>query len=301
MHRSTGRIACDQLEGPSVIPIRDQRGVRHDGERADGQRHEHDGDEESGHQLFAGATRTRLAAAIVFSSATLSKIGFMRLIDLSGQRFFRLLVTSRAGRRSGSTAWNCRCDCGRDVVVLGENLKSGNSRSCGCLHDELYAARVEAHGATIAGKKTPEHIIWSHIKTRCLNQKAREYPNYGGRGITICDRWRNSFEHFLSDMGRRPSADHEIDRIDNDGHYEPDNCRWATRDEQNNNKRNNRHVLVGGVSLTLAQAAERHDVGYAALWRRVVLCNEPAEAAISDLHRLGSRFKAWQPELRRRA
>jgi hypothetical protein len=153
-------------------------------------------------------------------------------IDLTGQRFGRLVVAAFAGRHSGRQAlWRCHCDCGNISTVHGVNLRRGFSKSCGCLGAE-NRLRLK-HGHTINRKRSPEHRVWTGMKDRCINDNSVKWKRYGGRGIKVCDRWLNSFENFLADMGPRPSLQHTLDRYpDNDGDYEPGNVRWATRKEQ---------------------------------------------------------------------
>lgn len=169
-----------------------------------------------------------------------------RLIDLSGKRFGRLQVIRRAGTHEcGLPTWLCRCDCGSEKEILGQNLRLGESNSCGCLQRELMgersSARFAEHGESTATKKTPEYVSWSAMLSRCNNPNATGYERYGGVGITVCQRWRESYQHFLADMGRRPSKQHSLDRFPNNaGNYEPDNCRWATKSEQSSNQRKRR-------------------------------------------------------------
>jgi len=148
----------------------------------------------------------------------------------------------------------CMCDCGNERDVLRYHLVSGNSKNCGC----VLRSKQTIHGESSSRiqNETSEHRIWCGIKSRCLNEKNTEYHNYGGRGIAICDRWNDSFELFLKDMGRRPSSRHSIDRIDNNSGYSPENCRWATSSQQNRNKRNNRILVVNGESKTMTEWAE---------------------------------------------
>jgi hypothetical protein len=164
------------------------------------------------------------------------------LIDLTGQRFGRLIAIERTAPLSKSREawWRCFCDCGNTKITTSRYLRTGISSSCGCLASELTTTRnrqtFTKHGE--AAQITPEYMAWASMKSRCYNSKGKKYALYGGRGINICDRWRESFEAFLDDIGRRPSPNHSIDRYPNgDGNYEPGNVRWATYSEQNANRR----------------------------------------------------------------
>lgn len=154
--------------------------------------------------------------------------------NLAGQRFGRLLVGDlSAPSRTGLTRWRAKCDCGKSIVTNAATLKRGRSLSCGCLRIERAIAALTRHGMT----KTPEHKAWRQIKTRCNTLDNPRYSSWGGRGIKMCSEWENNFEAFFAYVGPRPSPGHSIDRIDNDGHYEPGNVRWATRTQQNQNRR----------------------------------------------------------------
>ncbi len=189
-----------------------------------------------------------------------------KFIDISGKRFGRLLVIDRAEPASPPT-WNCVCDCGVQLVVSGNSLRSSNARSCGCLHREL----VTTHGRSMASSNpAPEYRVWTSIKSRCHNPSAANFYKYGGRGISVCDKWRNSFEAFFGDMGERPSSAHSIDRFpDANGNYEPGNCRWATAIEQNNNRSNNRFIEIDGVMRTVPQWERVSGINRATIINRI--------------------------------
>ena len=157
----------------------------------------------------------------------------MKLIDLTGQRFGRLTVIKRNGSIDHHAAWKCICDCGKVTTVNGKWLRSGKTTSCGCYHNELLAKRSTTHGMS----KTRLYRIWHDMKNRCFYEKDKKYSYYGGRGITICNEWKDNFEKFKAwAVANGYKENLTIDRINNNGNYDPSNCRWVTMKEQCKNR-----------------------------------------------------------------
>lgn len=189
-----------------------------------------------------------------------SRVGRPVKLDLSGQKFGRWLVESRADvNAKGEIYWNCTCECGTRQMVRANTLTSGRSTSCGCLHREA----VTSHGYT----GTPTFKSWESMRQRCNNPKSPDYPRYGGRGIRVCERWQNDFAAFLADMGERPDG-LTLDRKDVDGDYEPSNCHWATRSRQQRNRTVTELLTHDGQTMCLKDWSEKVGISAKILsWR----------------------------------
>ena len=203
-------------------------------------------------------------------------------VNLTGQRFGRLTVMGRTDNKKGRTMWICKCDCGKETEVSGSDLRTGGTKSCGCLRIEMIVERSTTHGMS----NTRLHKEWQSMKDRCTREKCRDYQDYGGRGITICPEWSDSFEAFRDwALANGYRDDLTIDRIDVDGNYEPSNCRWATLREQAENKRNNHYLTLGEKTLTVTQWARETGIERRTLlkrkslgWTDVRTLTEPVKA-----------------------
>ena len=195
-----------------------------------------------------------------------------RIIDVAGKTFGRLTVVGRAVKdihdEDGRLKWLCLCECGKEIRTRSSHLIMGRTKSCGCLKIETITSLRKTHGES---DKTSENKAWQAMRYRCLNKEHDRYRYYGGKGIGICQRWLDSYENFLADMGRKPSPKHSLDRIDGDKDYSPGNCRWASWTEQANNKGNNRIIQYGYCRRTMAQWARTRRMSYSALSRRLDL------------------------------
>lgn len=189
-----------------------------------------------------------------------------RFVDLIGKRFGRLVVIEQAEKdKWGHYEWSCLCDCGREKVIRDSSLRNGNTKSCGCWRVE----RLIEHGHKKRGKETPIHRSWNHMLDRCTNPDSKDYKNYGGRGITVCKRWRNSFPNFLEDMGKNWRSGLTIERKDNDDGYFPGNCYWATRKEQNRNSRHNHLITCFNRTQCLVEWAEEIKIPQSTIRARI--------------------------------
>lgn len=196
--------------------------------------------------------------------------------DVTGQRFNRLTVIELSHMKR-CAFWRCKCDCGNEVVIPIDGLTTGHTKSCGCHKAENTHRLLYRHG------REPKDVwcAWCHIRSRCYNPKNRSYSRYGGRGIRVCQRWRESFEAFRDDMGPRPSPQHSIEREENNGDYEPDNCVWATKKEQARNRRTSALIEYRGKTQCVTAWAEEIGMKPHTLYRRVFVSKWEIERAMT--------------------
>lgn len=180
-----------------------------------------------------------------------------------GKNFGKLTVISEAGSKNRNKLWKCICECGGTAVTSTAHLNSGHTKSCGC--DRGISRR--RHGHTI-GSKTSTYRAWVSMRDRCSNPKLKQWKDWGGRGIKVCDRWLK-FENFLEDMKEKPSPKHTIERINNDGNYEPGNCRWATKFEQGQNTRRLRMIEFNGETRSLSEWSRHLGINLQTLSHRI--------------------------------
>ena len=185
--------------------------------------------------------------------------------DLTNQRFGRWFVVARAPSRGDHSLWLCRCDCGTEREVWQISLIRGQTTSCGCFHKEIMRKAKTSHGK----HQSPEYRVWANMISRCNNPTLKNYSRYGGRGIRVCREWVCSFENFLSDMGKRPSPRHSIERKDNDGNYEPNNCVWATQFQQAQNTSIAIKLEFQGRCQSLRQWSDETGISIEALRNRI--------------------------------
>jgi hypothetical protein len=188
-------------------------------------------------------------------------------MDFKGRKFGKMTVI----HKSSTEYWLCRCDCGKERHVRESNLET--TPSCGCSHKHVR----QSHG----GYKMSEYRVYIQMIARCRNPDTQKYQDYGGRGITVCERWLFNFQNFIDDMGRKPTPAHEIDRIDNDGNYEPSNCRWATRGQQMNNTRKNCRITIDGETHTLTEWSRIKGISQSTLFYRIYRYGWSPEKALT--------------------
>ena len=187
-------------------------------------------------------------------------------IDLTGKRFNRLVVVKEVDKNKyGTRQWLCKCDCGKYVIDTSNHITTGHTKSCGCYKIEFAKNSFTKHGE----KYTRLYNIWCSMKQRCYDENCNNYTRYGGKGISVCDEWNNSYECFRDWSMRNGYKDNlSIDRVNNNGNYEPDNCRWATRKTQSNNKSSNHVITYNGITKTVKQWSEDININYGTLLSR---------------------------------
>ena len=204
----------------------------------------------------------------------------MKQLNLTGKRFGKLVVIKTAGKtKNGAYLWQCKCDCGNEIIANVGNLKNGHTKSCGCLRVDRCKTNFTKHGL----EHTRLYGIWSDMRLRCYDEKNIAYHRYGGRGITICDEWKNdvkAFYDWATANGYKDSL--TIDRIDNDGNYCPENCRWATVKEQASNRRSNILVTHNGKTQTMKKWANEVGTPYKVVWARMQKLGWSAERALTE-------------------
>ena len=193
----------------------------------------------------------------------------MRKLNLIGRRFGKLTVVEQDGKdNSGHTTWKCKCDCGKMTIARGSHLKNGDIQSCGCIGKEELIARSTKHGL----EHTRLYRIWQGMLIRCYNPKANRYSRYGGRGIIVCDEWRNDLKAFCDWAYSNGYKDNlTLERKDNNGPYSPENCEWATQKEQMNHTSRSRYVTINGITRTVSQWAEANGIKKSAIYSRLKL------------------------------
>ena len=213
-----------------------------------------------------------------------------RIIDLIGRKFGRLTVVllDDISQQKHNKRWICRCDCGQTTTVYGCNLKRGMTRSCGCLRKEITLETKMVHGHSPRSGHSKTYVAWKHLLGRCNNPNDKDYKSYGGRGITVRERWlgKNGFVYFLEDMGEPPTKNHSIDRINNNKGYYKENCRWATLKQQLRNRSNNRLITHNNTTQCLSAWAEEYNISYGLLWLRIVRYGWPMGKALTQPSRV---------------
>jgi len=188
-----------------------------------------------------------------------------RKINLTDRHFNRLTVISEDRTENKRTYWLCQCECGREVIVQAQNLTTGHTKSCGCLLKDWIRETKTTHGLT----RSREFKIWDAMKGRCYRPNDTGFFRYGARGITVCERWLNSFEAFYKDMGPRPTSQHTLERKNNEGPYSPENCVWATKTQQAQNRRSSTYLTFQGKTLCVTEWARVTGIRQPTLFNRL--------------------------------
>ena len=211
----------------------------------------------------------------------------MKQLNLTGERFGKLVAIKTIGKnKNGGYLWQCKCDCGKEIIANVGNLKNGHTKSCGCLRVDRCKMNFTKHGL----EHTRLYGIWSDMRLRCYDEKNIAYHRYGGRGITICNEWKNDVKAFYDWATANGYMDSlTIDRIDNEGNYCPENCRWATVKEQASNRRSNILVTHNGKTQTMKEWANEVGIPYKVVWSRMQKLGWNAERALTETVKKGKR------------
>jgi hypothetical protein len=213
------------------------------------------------------------------------------IIDITGRVFSRLTVLSSAGQdKNHNSMWNCICTCGTQIVVQGNRLQRNHTRSCGCLLFDKNRDRLTTHGATRNDTSSPTYNTWVNMHQRCSNPNLPKWKNYGGRGITVCERWQD-FAYFLADMGEKPEGK-TIERVDNDAGYYPGNCVWADNRTQSRNKQDTIFITINGERRPLVAVCEEYGVSYQRAWERHKSGTRPLTPAVFEAMKRKAERKA---------
>jgi hypothetical protein len=197
-----------------------------------------------------------------------------KLINLEGKMIGRLQILKNTEKRNKRIYWECICTCGNVLFIDGTKIRNGETKSCGCLRIETTKKRVTTHGHT----HTKTYTTWINMRNRCNNPKNTGWKTYGGAGITVCERWENSFMNFLQDMGESDGK-LQLDRINTSLGYSKENCRWVTSKINNNNRTNNRIVEYKGRKLTISELSQETGINYFKLYKRIIRRKWPIEKA----------------------
>ena len=201
-------------------------------------------------------------------------------MDLKGKVFGRLTVIEFSHKRKIVLKWRCICECGKETTVGSYELSAGRTQSCGCLRNERTSKATIKRNTTHGLSHKNEYFIYHDMHRRCYVKSNKRYKNYGGRGIGVCERWHN-FECFFEDMKERPSKNHSIDRINTEGNYSPENCKWSTLTEQANNRTNNHYLIIDEIKMTMMEASLKYKINYSKLRSRLQR-GWPVERAINE-------------------
>jgi hypothetical protein len=210
----------------------------------------------------------------------------LNINDQIGKVYGRWVIVSIGNFRCYSKGWikyvNCRCICGNEKEVELNSLKRGKSTSCGCYNSEIASKTGTTHGFLVGlkGKHSSDYEIWIKMKGRCFNSNDSSYQNYGGRGITVCDSWINSFENFITDLGKRPNRNYSLERIDSDKSYYPENCKWILKSQQSRNTRRTIKITYLGKTMCLAEWCKELQLNYSTIRKRMTNLKMPFEEAI---------------------